>query len=259
MLKVEQLSFRYGNNRILNNVSFEAADGTMLAILGPNGSGKTTLIRCISSILKPQAGISFFDDQCINSLSPEKRARLVAYMPQQMEASGLTVFDTVLLGRKPYMNWKPTSDDFEKVEQILYRLELADKALRPVDCLSGGERQKVALARILAQEAKLLLLDEPTSALDLKNRVEILSLLRQFVHERRLIALFSIHDLNDALRFTDRLLFLKEGNLFVDETPETLTCHVVESVYGLPVVLYETPTSKFISPDCNRTLSPSTH
>lgn len=248
MLKVNRLSFQYGRHRILNDVSFDVAYGTMLAILGPNGSGKTTLIRCIGSILKPQAGSVLLNDARIDSLSPERMARLVAYMPQRTEVSGLTVFDAVLLGRKPYMNWQPTAEDFEKVEQMLHRLELADKALRPIDRLSGGEMQKVSLARILVQEARLLLLDEPTSALDLKNRVEILSLLRQFIHERSLIGLLSIHDLNDALRFTDRLLLLKDGNLLADETPETLAEHVIESVYGLPVMLHEAATSRIIVP-----------
>ncbi len=248
MLKVERLNFQYGKNRILNDVSFDVAYGTMLAILGPNGSGKTTLIRCIGSILKPQTGTLLLDDERIDSLSLEKMSRLIAYMPQRTEVSGLTVFDAVLLGRKPYMNWQPTAEDFEKVEQMLHRLELADKALRPIERLSGGEMQKVSLARILVQEARLLLLDEPTSALDLKNRVEILSLLRQFIHERSLIVLLSIHDLNDALRFADRLLLLKGGNLFADETPDTLDGHVIESVYGLPVELYETMTSKIIVP-----------
>ena len=248
MLKIERLSFRYGKNNILNDISFEVADGTMLSVLGPNGSGKTTLIRCIGALLKPQAGTILLHKERIDSLSPEKMAKRVAYMSQRTEVSGLTVFDAVLLGRKPYMDWQPTAEDFEKVELMLHRLELADKALRPIDRLSGGEMQKVALARVLVQEAGLLLLDEPTSALDLKNRVEILSLLRQFIHERRLIALLSIHDLNDALRFTDRLLFLKDGNLFADEMPETLAEHIVEAVYGLPIILHKTATSKFIIP-----------
>lgn len=248
MLKVERLSFQYGRNRILSDVSFEVSDGTMLAILGPNGSGKTTLIRCIGSILEPQVGTILLGGKRIDSLSPEKMAKRIAYMPQRTEVSGLTVFDAVLLGRKPYINWQPSTEDFAKVEQMLHRLDLTDKALRPIDRLSGGELQKVSLARILVQEAGLLLLDEPTSALDLRNCVEILSLLRQFVHERRLIALLSIHDLNDALRFSDRLLLLKNGYLFADETPETLADHVIESVYGLPVELHETATSKFIVP-----------
>ena len=248
MLHARHLSFRYGKHPILNDISFDVAHGTMLAILGPNGSGKTTLLRCIASILKPQTGSVLVNGERIDSLSSERIARLVAYMPQQSESSGLTVFDAVLLGRKPYMKWQPTAEDFEKVEQMLHRLELADKSLRPIDRLSGGEMQKVALARILVQEARFLLLDEPTSALDLKNRAEILSLLRQFIHERFLIALLSIHDLNDALRFADRLLLLKDGHLFADETPETLAEHVVESVYGLPVVLHETATSRIIVP-----------
>ncbi|MDR0608639.1 MAG: ABC transporter ATP-binding protein [Planctomycetaceae bacterium] len=248
MLKVEQLSFQYGKNRILNKVSFEVAGGTMLSILGPNGSGKTTLLRCIGGGLKPQEGTILLYGKLLNSLSPERIARLIGYMSQRTEVSGLTVFDAVLLGRKPYMSWQPTEEDFKKVEQTLHLLDLADKALRPIDRLSGGEIQKVSLARILVQEAGLLLLDEPTSALDMKNRVEILSLLRQFVHKHCLIALLSVHDINDALRFTDRLLLFKNGNLFADEKPETLTENIVESVYGLNVELHETTISKFIIP-----------
>ncbi|MDR2705869.1 MAG: ABC transporter ATP-binding protein [Planctomycetaceae bacterium] len=248
MLEINQLSFQYGKNQILNNISFKIIAGTMIAVLGPNGSGKTTLLRCIASFLKPQSGTILLHGKKIESLSAEKRAKRIAYMSQHTEVSGLTVFDAVLLGRKPYTNWKPTTEDLEKVEQILQRLNLADKILRPIDRLSGGEMQKVSLARILVQEAGLLLLDEPTSALDLKNRVEILSLLREFVHERQLIGLLSIHDLNDALRFTDRLLLLKNGNVFADEKPETLTNTIVESVYGLPVELHQTTTSKFIIP-----------
>jgi len=248
MLKVERLSFQYGKNRILNNIAFEVNGGTMFSILGPNGSGKTTLLRCIGTFLKPQEGTILLNGDPIDSLPLERKAKFIAYMSQRTEVSSMTVFDAVLLGRKPYMSWQPTEEDFKKVEQMLYRLDLADKALRPIDRLSGGEVQKVALARILVQEAGLLLLDEPTFALDLKNRAEILSLLREFVHERQLICLLSIHDLNDALRFTDRLLLLKNGSVFADEKPETLTDTVVESVYDIPVKIYQMATSKFIVP-----------
>lgn len=246
MLRVDRLSFQYGKNCILNNISFDVSNGTMLSVLAPNGAGKTTLIRCINSLLKPQSGSIFLDEERIDSMRPEKRARRIAYMPQRTEVSGLTVFDTVLLGRKPYTNWKPTAADLAKVEQVLQRLELTDQALRPLDQLSGGEMQKVSLARILVQEARLFLLDEPTGVLDLKNRVEILSLLRRFVHEHQLIAVLSIHDLNDALRFTDRLLFLKSGQVFADETPQTLVEHVVESVYGLPIELHNAGNHKIV-------------
>ncbi|MDR0336037.1 MAG: ABC transporter ATP-binding protein [Planctomycetaceae bacterium] len=248
MLEINQLAFHYGKNQILNNISCKIPAGTIIAVLGPNGSGKTTLLRCIASLLKPQNGTILLNNKKITALTPEKKAKQIAYMAQHFDTSGLTVFDTVLLGRKPYSNWNPTTEDLKKVEQIILQLHLADKILQPLDRLSGGEMQKVSLARILAQEAKLLLLDEPTSALDLKNRVEILSLLRQFVHEHQLISLISIHDLNDALRFADRLLLLKNGNLFADEKPETLNANVVESVYGLPVTLHKTTSTKFIVP-----------
>ena len=119
MLRIDQLSFRYGKNQILNDISFEVPAGTMLAVLGPNGSGKTTLIRCINSILKPQSGKIQLNGERIDSMTPEKMAKRIAYMPQRTEVSGLTVFDAVLLGRKPYIDWHPTPNDYEKVEQTL--------------------------------------------------------------------------------------------------------------------------------------------
>ena len=238
MLKVEHLGFSYGKRTVLSDVSFDAKSGEILAVLGPNGSGKSTLLRCLTRILTPKIGEIILGNERIDSFSAEKRAKLIAYVPQKLEAAPLTVFESVLLGRKPYFAWTASKTDFAKVEETLVRLELDSLASRPVDQLSGGESQKVAIARVLVQEPKLLLLDEPTSALDLKNQVEILTLLREIVRERNLIALLTMHDINVAIRYTDRFLLLRKGKLRGNVVREELTSDLIESVYDIPVEIH---------------------
>ncbi len=238
MLSVQRLSFQYGRKAILSDVTFQASPGEIVAILGPNGSGKSTLLRCLCGILKPKSGTVSCDGLHLTDFSAEKIARRIGYVPQRLETAPLSVFDAVLLGRKPYFTWFASSDDFHKVEEILVRLKLDSFAMRPANQLSGGETQKVALARALVQEPRLLLLDEPTSALDLKNQVEFLSTLRDVVRERGLLAVLSLHDINTALRYADRFLLLREGRLLGDVRPADLTPPLIEQVYGLPVEIH---------------------
>lgn len=238
MLNVQELSFSYGRRAVLSNISFTADPGEILAVLGSNGSGKSTLLRCLARILTRKQGKLLLNGERIDAFSSEKRARLIAYVPQKLETASLSVFETVLLGRKPYFTWTASKTDCEKVEEILNRLELNQLAGRPVDQLSGGESQKVALARVLVQEPKLLLLDEPTSALDLKNQVEILTLLREVVRERNLIALLTIHDINVAIRYADRFLLLRKGELVGNVVRKDLMPELIESVYDLPVEIH---------------------
>lgn len=234
-LRVEQLAFSYGRRTVLADVSFDVSPGEIVAVLGPNGSGKSTLLRCLNRILRSQHGRVQLDGRLLSAMTAEQLAGRIAYVPQRIEAAPLSVFDAVLLGRKPYFTWFAESRDYEIVERMLHRLKLAEMAQRPIDQLSGGEIQKVALARALVQEPKLLLLDEPTSALDMKNQVEILSLLREIVRERNIMAMLSIHDVNLAIRHTDRFLLLRNGRLLGDLRRDGLTPEILERVYGLPV------------------------
>ena len=238
MLRACDLAFSYGRRAILSGVSFEILPGEIVAVLGPNGSGKSTLLRCINKILRPHHGQVHLENQLLAALTAERIASLIAYVPQRIETASLSVFDAVLLGRKPYFTWFAGSNDFAMVEAMLERLELDALAGRPIDQLSGGEAQKVALARALVQEPKLLLLDEPTSALDMKNQVEILTLLREIVRERNIMALLSIHDINLAIRHADRFLLLRDGRLFGDLRRDGLTPTLIEQVYGLAVEIH---------------------
>ena len=238
MLRVDDLAFSYGRRSILTDISFEVHPGEIVAVLGPNGSGKSTLLRCLNRILRPHHGSVQLDNRPLARVTAERIASLIAYVPQRIETASLSVFDAVLLGRKPYFTWFAGTNDYAMVETMLDRLELDAMANRPIDRLSGGEAQKVALARALVQEPKLLLLDEPTSALDMKNQVELLTLLREIVRERNIMALLSIHDLNLAIRHADRFLLLREGHLLGDTRRDGLTPNIIEQVYGLAVEIH---------------------
>jgi len=240
MLRVNDLAFSYGRRSILTDISFDVSPEEIVAVLGPNGSGKSTLLRCLNRILRPHHGRVRLDECSISGMTAEHIARLIAYVPQRIETASLSVFDAVLLGRKPYFTWFAGADDYAIVEAMLQRLELDAMANRPIDRLSGGEVQKVALARALVQEPKLLLLDEPTSSLDMKNQVELLALLREIVQERNIMALLSIHDINLALRHADRFLLLRGGRLLGDMRRDVLTPDIIERVYGLAVEIHLT-------------------
>ncbi len=234
MLNVEHLDFSYPCGRqILRDISFTVPTGACLAVLGNNGAGKSTLLKCFDHVLRPQRGTVTTDDQDLLALSPGDLAREVAFVPQSAPSARLTVYDTLLLGRKPYMRWGVSQRDRALVGDLLARLGLEHLALRYLDQLSGGEQQKILLARALVQEPSVLLLDEPTSSLDLRNQYEVLGLVRQACRQRGISAVLVIHDLNLALRFCDRFLFLHGGEVFAAGGPEVVTPDNIQAVYGI--------------------------
>ena len=162
----------------------------------------------------------------------------MGYVAQKTESPRLTVFDAVLLGRTPHMGWRVGREDLKMVDAVLERTQLQEMSLRYLDELSGGELQKVAVARALVQKPRLLLLDEPTSALDLKNQVAVLALVREAVDEHGMAAVMTMHDLNTALRFADTVIFLKNGGIHAAVPCLEVTADMVEDVYGLPVEIH---------------------
>lgn len=205
MIKAENISFSYQKGKhVLDRVSFSLSDGQSLAILGNNGAGKSTLLKCIDRILKPESGTVLVDGENVYDMSGTEMARKIAYVPQHSHASDMTVFDAVLLGRKPYIKWDAAAEDRQIVSEILHQMKLEDYALRNISELSGGEAQKVMLARALAQQPKVLLLDEPTSSLDPRNQHEVLQLVRSIAKEKQISVITVLHDLNLAIRYYDR-------------------------------------------------------
>jgi iron complex transport system ATP-binding protein len=238
ILSVNGLDFAYNGSSVLLDVEFDLAGGELMAILGPNGVGKTTLLKCINAIHAPSAGRVLVEDRDVLKLRPDEIALGIGYVAQRNEAARLTVFDAVLMGRKPHIVWRVGESDLKMVDSALKRLHMSHLALRYIDCLSGGELQKVAIARALVQEPRLMLLDEPTSSLDLKSQVDILTMLRRVVDEHRIAAVMTMHDLNTALRYADKVLFLKAGRIHSTGPACEVTSAVVEEVYGLPVHIH---------------------
>lgn len=239
MIEVEHLSYAYGKTAVLSDVSFSAGDSECVAILGNNGVGKSTLVTCVNRIRTPSSGTIRIDGEDAFALSRLELAKRVAYVAQKNEMSRVTVFDCVLLGRKPYFGWTAGDEDLERCADMIRRTGLSHLQLRSLDTLSGGELQKAMLARALVQEPRVLLLDEPTSSLDPSSQYGMMELVRQITKERGLTSLIVLHDLNLALRFCDRFLFLKEGRAFCCGGPEVVTGETIESVYGIPARVAE--------------------
>jgi iron complex transport system ATP-binding protein len=239
ILSVAGIQFCYNSHSVLGDVSFQLEKGRILGVLGVNGVGKSTLLKCLNRILQPQKGTVFLKGEDLRRIDGDEIARSIGYVPQRYGDEPLTVFDAVLLGRKPHIRWAATSRDLAVVEEILGLMHLQDFALRPVNQLSGGETQKVMIARALAQEPEVLLLDEPLSNLDLKNQMEVMALLTMAVREKGLSAVLSIHDLNLGLRFADFFLLLKDGRVHSFSERQAITPKLIEEVYGVPVILEE--------------------
>jgi iron complex transport system ATP-binding protein len=239
ILDVDGVEFRYKSKDVLKDIRFRLKRNEILSILGPNGVGKTTLLKCMNAILKPRSGTVLIEDEDVLKLDRVEIARRLGYVPQRCEQARLTVFDAILLGRMPHMKWSLGEGDVATVETTIQKLELEDMALRYIDELSGGELQKVGIARAIAQNPKLLLLDEPTSSLDLKNQLGILNIVRDVVRKEDVSAIMTMHDLNLAFRYSDKFLFLKNGTIFAAGRMEDITPGIIEEVYGVPVAIQD--------------------
>ncbi|MDK2954610.1 MAG: iron complex transport system ATP-binding protein [Desulfovibrionales bacterium] len=248
ILDVDGVVFAYNSHPVLRNMSFQVRAGELLAILGPNGVGKTTLLKCVNAIHRPRGGAVRVEGRDLLRMAPAEISLAVGYVPQRSEPARLTVFDAVLMGRKPHIRWRTSPRDLSIVDAALKHLGLKPLSLRSIDTLSGGELQKVAIARALVQEPRLLLLDEPTSSLDLKNQMDILSLVRRVVDEHAMAAVMTMHDLNAALRFAHKFLFLKDGAIYAAGDCKDVTAEMVEEVYGLPVEIHQINGRPMVAP-----------
>lgn len=248
-LDVNGLRFAYTEKPVLKNIEFELEEGEVLGIVGPNASGKTTLLRCINGALTPDAGKVQVDGENLENLSREEMAERIGYVPQiKTENFPITVFETVLMGRRPRGGWKPSESDLERTSEVIDRLNLESISDRDINEISGGQRQKVSLARALNQQPEILLLDEPTNNLDLKHQMEIMDMIgRQ--SENGISTILTIHDLNLAGRYSDKALMLKDGKIAAMGGPEILTKENVESTFEVEVSTEEGPEGPRIIPE----------
>ena len=235
MLEIRDVSFSYKGDgyKVLDDISFSLESGSFAAILGNNGVGKSTLLKCIDKIVRPDSGSIIADGKDELSISGRELAKSVAYVAQDARKTDASVFDAVLLGRKPYIKWDASEEDYSKVNDMLDKLDLTEYALRSVSTLSGGEAQKVTIARALVQEPKILLLDEPTSSLDPRNQHDIMKLVRSIAKEQGILVVCVLHDLNLAIRYCDRYIFMKDGKVYASGGREVMTPEIIEEVYNM--------------------------
>ena len=241
MLNIENLTFRYDRSGlpVLNGANLQLNQGEIGILLGKNGSGKTTLFKNLLGINKPSGGKIQFDGENLLKMPRRERARRIAYVPQDIQFGALTVFDSILMGRVSYFGLKASQDDYVAVEKIIRDMGLESFAQRNVDALSGGERQKIAIARAMAQEPKLMVFDEPTGNLDISNEHLIFQEAKKLAREKNISILSSLHDLNQALAFGDKFFFLKNGVVKYAGGPEIVTPEVIKDTYGMDVRIRE--------------------
>ncbi|MEF8780094.1 MAG: ABC transporter ATP-binding protein [Haloferacaceae archaeon] len=248
-IEVEDVAFGYDAVPVLTGIDLTVDRGELLALVGPNGSGKSTLLGCLNGIHTPDRGRVLLGGDPVEELTRPEIARRVGYVPQREEGKyPADVFGTVLLGRRPHASWRPGEEDLELVAELLDRLDLSELSDRPFDGLSGGQRQKVTIARALAQQPSVLVLDEPTSDLDVRHRLEVLDVLDE-ERDRGRAVVMAVHDLNLAARYADRIAMLRDGEIHAVGSPEVLTRESVERVYGVRAEILERDGRRIVLPD----------
>jgi len=233
MFSVKDLDFSYGDHEVLKGISFDAEPNTIVSILGPNGTGKSTFFKCVCKVLKPNRGEVYVDGINILDLKGKELSKRIGYVPQTVPPSRISVFDAVLLGRKPYIDFTATRNDIRKVSEVIDALGLSALSLHYLDEISGGEFQKVQIARAIVQEPSVLILDEPTSNLDISNQHRTMHMIEDAVRSKGMCTIMTMHDINLAVHYSDRFLFFKDGKVEAYGGPEVITADLIRKVYGI--------------------------
>lgn len=240
MIDVEDIRFAYGRGpEVLKGISFRSEENTVISILGPNGTGKTTFLKCICGLLRPTSGTIDVDGTDVSELRGRELAKRIGFVPQSTPVSRMSVFDAVLVGRKPYMDWFASDEDLSKVSDVIDALGMSDLSLKYLDEISGGEFQKVQIARAIVQEPSVLILDEPTNNLDISNQHRTMSMIMDAVRSRGMCTMMTMHDINLAAHYSDRFLFFRDGHVAAYGGPEIITEDLIRDVYGMEVDVLE--------------------
>lgn len=246
-LAAKNLTLGYGERIIVDGLHLDIAPGVVTTVIGPNGCGKSTLLRSLARLLRPRAGQVILDGKAISSLKTKEVARILGMLPQSPVApEGLTVADLVARGRHPHQSWlrQWSSDDEAEVLAALEQTGIADLADRPLDELSGGQRRRAWISMALAQGTDILLLDEPTTYLDLAHALEVLDLVDRLHADLGRTVVMVLHDLNLAIRYSDRLVVMREGRIVAQGAPtEIIEADLLYEVFGLRASVLQDPVS----------------
>ncbi|WP_174727306.1 ABC transporter ATP-binding protein [Mesobacillus harenae] len=244
-LFTDDLSIGYGERLIVNNLSVTIPDQKITTIIGSNGCGKSTLLKAITRIISHKSGSVLLDGKDISKENTKILAKKMAILPQSPEsAPGLTVGELVSYGRFPYQNGfgKLSKKDYEVIDWALEVTGTSDYKFRPVDALSGGQRQRVWIAMALAQETDIIFLDEPTTYLDMAHQLEVLELLQKLNYEQQRTIIMVLHDLNQAARFADYIIALKDGEMVkAGSCEEVIVPQVLRQVFQIDAVIGKDP------------------
>jgi iron complex transport system ATP-binding protein len=244
-LRFNTATFGYGKRPVLTGLDLEVRAGEIVAVVGPNGVGKSTIIRAVSGVIPIANTQLAVDGRDLSQLSSAERARLIAVVPQAVRLPpAFTALEVVLMGRTPYLSWFDRESPADRAIALtaMERTQVVDLADRMVGELSGGEQQRIMVARALAQSAPILLLDEPTAHLDLRHQDVVLRLVRSLADDAGLAVLAALHDLNLVARFADRVALLSNGRLErVGEPEEVLTPSILAPVYGIGIQVVAHP------------------
>lgn len=246
-LRASDVRLGYGDRVVVDGLDVEIAAGVITTIIGPNGCGKSTLIRALGRLLRPKSGTVELDGKAISSMKTRDVARILGVLPQSPIApEGLTVADLVARGRHPHQSWirQWSSDDESEVAQALSLTGIADLADRPIDELSGGQRQRAWISMALAQGTDILLLDEPTTFLDLAHSVDVLDLVDRLHEELGRTVVMVLHDLNLAIRYSDRLIVMADGKIVASGAPkDVISAQLLADVFDLAATVIDDPVS----------------
>lgn len=247
MIEVNTIFFRYHQDWVLQDISFQVRKGEFVGVIGPNGSGKTTLLKILYRLFSPQRGEVLYENFSLKKMSRKEVAKKIAVVSQETyPAFPFRAIEMVLMGRSPYLGHLmfESPNDLEIVKKAMEWTEILPIAERPIDELSGGERKRVFIARALAQEPEVVLLDEPTANLDIHHQAEFLDLILSLNREKGLTILMASHDLNLASEYCDRLILLRHGKVDQIGSPEVvMTRENIERVYGCEVWVDRNPVS----------------
>lgn len=249
-MDVSGITQGYDGRPIIQDISFSARSGEMISIIGPNGCGKSTLMKTLCGIRRPMSGSISIDGICLSQFKGRELARTIGYVPQSFVYAGFSsVYDTVLMGRRPYMEWSYSDEDLTAAAEAMIMMNVGGYVDRYVNELSGGQMQRVIIARAIAQNPEFYVFDEPTSAFDLRNQMDMMRMMRGIIRKKDACLLVALHDLNLALRYSDKVIVMADGRMHSFGPPgEVITASMIKDVYRVSADIIDGRRGPYIQP-----------